>query len=42
MYAYTTVYLMYIGFSDVTYVDEDLRLMRGNAGNLYVLQKISE
>ena len=29
------------GWSDVTYLDDDTRLMRGNAGNLYVLEKIA-
>lgn len=28
------------GWSDVTYLDADTRLMRGNAGNLYVLTKV--
>ncbi|BAZ51850.1 hypothetical protein NIES4103_45090 [Nostoc sp. NIES-4103] len=29
--------LSFSGWSDITYVDEDLRLMRGNQKNLYVL-----
>ena len=27
------------GWSDILYLDDDIRLMRGNAGNLYVLVK---
>ena len=30
----------FTGWSDVTYLDDDFRLMRGNAGNLYVLEKV--
>jgi hypothetical protein len=29
-------------FLDVTYVDEDLRLSRGNKGNIFVLSKLSD
>ncbi len=29
------------GWSDVTYLDDDTRIMRGNAGNLYVLARIA-
>jgi sialic acid synthase SpsE len=29
--------LEFSGWSDITYLDENLRLMRGNANNLYVL-----
>jgi hypothetical protein len=31
--------MTYSGYSDMTYLDENLRLMRGAAGNLYVLMK---
>ena len=30
----------FAGWSDVTYLDDEFRLMRGNAGNLYVLEKV--
>ncbi len=33
--------LKFTGWSDVTYLDENTRLMRGNAGNLYVLVRAS-
>lgn len=33
--------LAFDGWSDVTYLDDDTRLMRGNAGNLYVLTKVA-
>ena len=29
------------GFADVTYFDDDLRLMRGNRDNLFILQKLT-
>ncbi len=31
----------FTGWSDVTYLDDEFRLMRGNAGNLYVLEKVA-
>ena len=31
--------LSFGGWSDILYLDDDIRLMRGNAGNLYVLVK---
>jgi PAP_fibrillin len=33
--------LKFTGWSDVTYLDDDTRLMRGNAGNLYVLVRVA-
>ncbi len=32
--------LKFTGWSDITYLDADTRLMRGNAGNLYVLARV--
>jgi PAP_fibrillin len=34
--------LSFNGWSDITYLDEDLRLMRGNNQNLYVLKKVGK
>lgn len=30
------------GWSDITYLDENFRLMRGNQQNLYVLQRVDK